>query len=389
MKSVNLRKILPLALAGVAITCFAATGFKKAETDTGVVKGCRAACLIDADSGECAYAYNEHKRMPIASVCKVMTLTVCLDAVEEGRVSLVDEVTISSNAAGMGGSQIFLHSGGAYPLGELVKSIVVCSANDSCVAVAEYISGSEDAFVADMNGKAKELGLDDTLFANCTGLPKDTQYSCAADVAKMFANLIKHEEYFNFSKVWLEDFTHSDGRTTVMTNTNKLLKRYNGCDGGKTGFTNDAGFCLVATAKRGNMRLVASVLGGSSSENRFSGAASLFDYGFGAYENRVILDGSVTLEEDFTLRGGKKPCYSVRPADNCYVFTAKNKQCDVTYKVSDYNVKAPVSRGQQVGKIDVYRDGVLYKSLDVVAAEDVAAATFTDRLKECSRGWNL
>lgn len=379
--------MLPV-VAVCAAMGFTATGFGKAESGVPVT-GCKSACLIDADSGECVYSLNERARMPIASVCKVMTLTLCLDAVEEGKITLDDEVDISANAAGMGGSQIFLHGGGRYPLRELVKSIVVCSANDSCVAVAEYVCGSEEQFVAEMNKKAGELGLKDTLFANCTGLPKETQYSCAADVAVMFSNLLRHNEYYSFSNVWTEDFEHTDGRVTLMTNTNKLLRRYNGCDGGKTGFTGEAGYCLAATAKRGSLRFVAAVLGGDSSEHRFGSAAALFDYGFANYENQMILDGTVTLNSDFEVSGGKKSRYSVLPGENCYLFTAKNKENDVTFKVTDYKVKAPVKRGQEVGCIEVYKDGVLYKKVAAVSAEDVARATYTDRIKQVAEDWGL
>ncbi len=375
--------VLSLAAAAPVLTGFA-SGRKE-----DMAAGCRAACLIEAETGECVYSFNERARMPVASVCKVMTLTVCLDAADEGKITLDDEVDISANAAGMGGSQIFLHGGGRYPLGELIKSIVVCSANDSCVAVAEYVCGSEESFVAEMNKKAAELGMEDTLFANCTGLPGGTQYSCAADVAVMFANLIRHPAYFGFSKIWLEDFEHSDGRVTVMTNTNKLLRRYNGCDGGKTGFTGEAGYCLASTAKRGELRFVSAVLGGDTSEHRFSAAEALFDYGFGGYENQVVLDGTVLLNEEFAVRGGKKQFYGVLPGENCYLFTAKNKDNDVTFEVCDYKVKAPVRRGDVVGHIEVYKNGVLYKKVPAVSAEDVAAASYADRLRQVAGGWSL
>lgn len=389
MKSTYRTKKLYRLAAIVAASAgfFAFFGFSSATPS--LTEGCKAAYLMDADSGECIYKLNERKRMPIASVCKVMTLTLCLDAVESRHLSLDDEVYISENAAGMGGSQVFLEAGYKYPLSDLIKSIVVCSANDSCVAVAEKVSGSEEQFVADMNKKAGELGLKDTLFANCTGLPRDPQYSCAADVATMFANLIKHEEYFSFSKIWLEDFVHGNGHTTSMTNTNKLIRRYNGCDGGKTGFTNEAGFCLAVTAERENLRLVSAVLGADTSEHRFKSASNMFDYGFANYKNKIILDKTVTLSDDFVLSDGRKESYAVRPKENCYLFSTKNDDRKVTFDVIDGKVKAPVAKGQVVGRIDVYRDGVLYKSVDVVSAEDVKKASFGDRLRRVADGWNL
>lgn len=384
-----MKKLLGICCAFVAAGIFSSFGFARAENSVSLTEGCKSACLIDFDSGECVYKENERARMPIASVCKVMTLTLCFDAVESGAISLEDKVYISENASSMGGSQIFLESGHSYPLTELVKSIVVCSANDSCVAVAEKVSGSEEAFVADMNEKAAELGLSDTLFANCTGLPKDTQYSCAADVAAMFANLLCHEEYFNYSRIWLEDFAHDGGRTTSMTNTNKLVRNYNGCDGGKTGFTNEAGFCLAATAKRENMRLVSVVLGADTSEHRFKSVSKMLDYGFANYKNKIILDKTVTLNDDFVVKGGKKATYAVMPKDDCYIFSRRDQDVDAKFVVCDYGVKAPVSNGQIVGKIEVYRDGVIYKTVDVVSAEDVKKASYIDRLKSVSDGWSL
>lgn len=385
-----MKRLLYLCCAVIAAAgTLSSFGFAKAEENVQLTTGCKSACLVDYDSGECVYSENEHFRTPIASVCKVMTLTLCLDAVENGTVSLDDEVYVSQNASGMGGSQIFLESGHSYPMSELVKSIVVCSANDSCVAIAEKISGSEEAFVADMNKKATELGLSDTLFANCTGLPKDTQYSCAADVAAMFCNLLHHNEYFEYSKIWLEDFTHEGGRTTSMTNTNKLIRSYNGCDGGKTGFTNEAGFCLAVTAKRENMRLVSVVLGADTSEHRFGSAAKILDYGFANYKNKIILDKTVTLNDEFSLRGGKKSAYRVIPEENCYMFCKRSEDAETSFVVTDFCVKAPVDKGQVVGTIEVYKDGILYKTVNVVAAESVRKATYLDRLKNVSDGWTI
>lgn len=380
-----------IAVCGAAVAAagiVASFGFARAEK-VSLAEGCRSACLIDSGSGEILFGENEKLRTPIASVCKVMTLSLCFDAVDNGELNIDDEVYISDNASGMGGSQIFLESGKTYPLRELIKSIVVCSANDSCVAVAEKISGSEDAFVAEMNRKTAELGLTDTLFANCTGLPKDTQYSCAADVAVMFSYLIGHESYFDFSRIWLEDFVHEGGRTTCMTNTNKLLRSYNGCDGGKTGFTSEAGFCLAATAERENLRLISVVLGADTSERRFDGVSKLFDYGFANYKSSLILDKTVTLNDDFVLRGGKKACYQVMPETDCRMLVKRGEEPDTAFVVTDFKVKAPVAKGQQVGRIDVFKNGVLCKSVGVVAAESVEKAGFYDNLKRVAEEWAL
>lgn len=378
-----------LSAACIFAGSVATTGFTVKSDEENMVKGCKSAYLIEAQSGECIYKENEFTRMPIASVCKVMTFTIAMEAIKSGKLSLDDVVTASENAAGMGGSQVFLGSGCEYMVDQLLKSIVVCSANDSCVAISETVAGSETAFVEKMNDKAAELGCNDTLFANCTGLPKANQYSCAHDVAIMFKNLLSYENYFNYSKIWLEDFVHPDNRTTTMTNTNKLLKKYSLCDGGKTGFTNEAGFCLAATAQKDNMRLISVVLGADSSDNRFNSAMGMFNYGFANYKNKIVLDKTVTLNDEFALSGGKKQSFAVCPERNCYVFSAVDKTPEVTFNIVAEGVKAPVVKGQAVGQIEVFKDGVLCDTITLVSAEDVKKAGFGDNFINISGQWAL
>lgn len=375
-----------IAASGAALSGFT---YEAGSAAGSLTKGCKSAYLMDYNSGECLYKENETERMPIASVCKVMTLTLVFDAVSAGKFTLDDTVSVSSKAMGMGGSQIFLDSKCQYTVNQLIKSVVVCSANDSCVALSEKVAGGEDEFVALMNGKAKELGCTDTLFANCTGLPRDTQYSCARDVALMFANLIKNEEYYNYSKIWLEEFEHPDNRKTSMTNTNKLIRKYSFCDGGKTGFTNEAGFCLAATAKKNNLRLVSVVLGAGSSDDRFNSTVQMFEYGFANYQNKIVLDKDVTLNDEFCVRGGKRDTIQVKPERNSYVFSAAGKTPEITHKVVDFNVKAPVAVNQVVGEIEVYKDGILCDKVNVVAAESVDKAGYGDYLRQNASQWAI
>lgn len=379
-----------LLTAFIAVSGLAAAG-NAVETNgnCSLVSGCKSSYLIDFGSGECIYKENETARMPIASVCKVMTLTLLFEAEKAGKIGFDDTVVVSQNAAGMGGSQVFLDSGKSYSVDQLAKSIVVCSANDSCVAVAETLCGSESEFVSRMNKRAEELGCADTLFSNCTGLPKEAQYSCAKDVAVMFCNLIKNEKYFEYSKIWLEDFVHPDDRTTVMTNTNKLIKKYSFCDGGKTGFTNDAGFCLAATALKNNLRLVSVVLGGTTSDDRFNSTVNMFEYGFANYKNKIVLDKDVTLNDEFSVRGGREKSIQVRPERNSYVFTAVNDTPEITHKVTAYEIKAPVAEEQIVGKIEVYKNGVLCDTVNVVAAEGMERAKFPDYFKDVAENWAI
>ena len=365
------------------------SGFTLENKQGSLVHGCKSAYLMDYGSGECIYKENETARMPIASVCKVMTLTLVFDAINAGSLNLTDVVTVSEKAAGMGGSQVFLKAGCEYNIDQLIKSVVVCSANDSCVALSETVAGAEEAFVAKMNKKAAELGCSNTLFANCTGLPREPQYSCAKDVAVMFSNLIKNEDYYKYSKVWLEDFQHPENRTTSMTNTNKLIRKYSFCDGGKTGFTNEAGFCLASTAKKNNMRLVSVVLGGSTSDDRFASAINMFEYGFANYKNKIVLDKDVTLNDEFFARGGKRDTFKVRPERNSYVFSAVNETPEISYHMVAYDVKAPVAENSVVGYIEVYKNNVLTDSVNVVAAENLEKANFGDYFKKIAGEWAI
>ncbi len=386
-----MKKLCALMLSTcIAASAGALTGFKvESNQQKALTENCKSAYLMDYGSGECLYKENETARMPIASVCKVMTLTLVFDAINCGELALTDTVTVSENAAGMGGSQVFLDKGCEYSVDNLIKSIVVCSANDSCVAMSEKIAGGEEEFVVRMNKKAAELGCADTLFANCTGLPRDTQYSCAKDVALMFSNLIKNEEYFRYSKIWLEDFAHPDNRTTSMTNTNKLIRKYSFCDGGKTGFTNEAGFCLASTAKKSDLRLVSVVLGASSSDDRFKSTIKMFDYGFANFKNKIVLDKDVTLNDEFVVRGGKKDSFSVRPERNSFVFSAVDKTPEITHNIVAYDVKAPVAIDSVVGKIEVFKDGILADTVNIVAAESVERAGFSDYFKQIVENWSL
>ncbi|MCI8476142.1 MAG: D-alanyl-D-alanine carboxypeptidase [Clostridia bacterium] len=386
-----MKKLCALTLVSAIVASSGAiSGFTLENNNaSSLTKNCKSAYLMDYNTGECLYKENETARMPIASVCKVMTLTLVFDAIQDGSLALTDTVTVSENAAGMGGSQVFLESGCEYEVNQLIKSIIVCSANDSCVALSETVAGGEQEFVARMNEKAKSLGCTDTLFANCTGLPRDTQYSCAKDVATMFSNLIKYEDYFKYSKIWLEDFAHPEERTTSMTNTNKLIRKYPACDGGKTGFTNEAGFCLASTAQKNNMRLVSAVLGASSSDDRFSSAIKMFEYGFANFKNKIVLDKDVTLNDEFFVRGGKKDTFLVRPERNAYIFSANDKTPEVSYVLIADDVKAPVAENSVVGRIEIYKDNVLADTVNVVAAESVEKAGFIDYFKQIAQNWAM
>ena len=357
-----------------------------ASVDLGVQA--KSAYLMDYGTQTPIYVKNETKRLPIASMCKIMTLLLSFEAIEAGNLDINEQIMVSERAASMGGSQVFLEANAKYPVSELMKSIVVCSANDSCVAMAERIAGDERIFVEKMNAKAKELGANDTLFANCTGLPKEPQYSCAKDVAVMLQALLKHEKYYEYGKVWMDKFAHPKGRYTEITNTNKLVRFYDGCDGGKTGFTNEAGFCLAATAKRNDMRIISVVIGEENSQTRFNDVRTMFDYAFANYTVAPIVQQGGVWDEQVCVDGGKTKLLSVYPERSAYAFMRRGERPNITIDTQLDSVKAPVEKGEAVGELIVYQDGVELERIKLLAMDDVAKASLFDRFKEIAREWN-
>lgn len=352
-------------------------------------EGVKAAYVCEAESGTAVAAQRETERLPIASMCKIMTLLLAFEAADAGELSLEESVAVSEHAAGMGGSQVFLDSGLSYPAGELLKSIAVCSANDSCVAISERIAGSEEAFVERMNERARELGAEDTLFANCTGLPREPQYSCAKDVALMLRELLKHEPFFDYAGIRLEDFRHPDGRVTTMTNTNKLLRKLEGCDGGKTGFTQEAGFCLAATAKRGETRLVCVVIGAESSDARFECTARLLNETFATHERRVVAAVDRPMENALAVRGSRSDRIGYAPERSLGIFVKKGEKADVrTELILPADVRAPVMRGDRVGEAVLLRDGVEIDRCALISLDDAPRYSYGEAFREGAHLWN-
>ena len=348
----------------------------------------KAVYLVDSATGTEMYSSRSDDRLPIASMVKIMTTLLALESVDRGELSLDEMVPVSDVAASMGGSQVFLDSGKEYKAGELIKSIIVASANDSCVAMAERLSGSVEGFVEDMNERAKALGMKNTNFVNCTGLPAPESYSSAKDVSIMFRELIKHPKYFEYAGIWLEDFVHPDGRTTSMTNTNKLVRFYNGCDGGKTGFTSEAKFCLSATAERNGLRVVAVVIGADSSKERFASVSNLFGYAFSNYSAKVIQSKDDCIENSIRVLGGREKGVSVAVKEDFKALVKKGD--DGEYKVHfnlPATVKAPIVRGGEVGKAYLTRNGEVIGECPVVSVVDVEKARYSDTLKHICDEW--
>ncbi len=341
----------------------------------------KSSVLIDKNSGEILFGNQENERLPIASVTKLMTILLTLEQVKDGKLNLEDNIFVSSNASGMGGSQIFLDANKEYKAGDLLKSVIVASANDSSVALAEHISGSEQNFVTMMNQKASELGLTNTHYSNCTGLPTPDGVSSALDQAKVLSEVLKFDEYHKYSSIWLEDFVHPDGRTTQMTNTNKLSRFYSGCIGGKTGSTNQAKYCLAVGAKRGDTELISVVLGAENSKDRFKLASDLLNYGFDNFVSSTLFDQSDLVGVEVKIKG-KNRSVSLVAEESFSVTHKKNEQVAFSLNYNLPNILTHVKKDQVVGNVEIVIDGVVVKTINLISAETVEELSVWDYIKE-------
>ena len=347
----------------------------------------KSACLMSYETREVLFEKNSHTKVPVASMVKMMTILLTVEDIENGELSLDEMVSTSENASGMGGSQVFIDPYVEYSVEDLLKSVIVASANDASVALAEHISGSEANFVKRMNRRASELGMTDTNYVNCTGLPAAEGYSSAYDSAIILAELASHDIYHNHSTIWMQDLVHPSGRVTGLTNTNRLIRYYSGCDGGKTGSTNEAGCCLAATAKRDDMRLVSVVVGAKDSQTRFNECSQLFNYGFANFENVLLVDASKSVGQA-SVSKGKTSAVELYPSQNYYALVKKNEESPfaVEFELSSI-VKAPVSEGENVGKITISKNGVVTKEIAVVTREAVEKLGYLDTLKKIGEKW--
>lgn len=337
--------------------------------------------LCEASTGQVIFEKNADERRPVASVNKVMTILLTLEAVDEGRVSLEDQVTISPRAASMGGSQAFLDAGERYKLSELLKTVIVASANDSAVALAEHLAGTEESFVRLMNARAEELGLTNTHYANCTGLPAQEHYTTARDVAKLSAQLDLHPIYYRYSTIWMDEIKHRGGRVTSLTNTNRLIRFYPGCDGYKTGSTNEARYCVSATAKKEGMRLIAVVLGTPAGQTRFDEARAMLEYGFANVQLVTPIAQGQALDMTVPVRLGGRDEVSVLSGGTCSLLERRGEKNALSLEAALVEkVNAPVYAGDVLGEIRVKRGDEVVAVVPAVAGEDVQLPGMVDAL---------
>lgn len=330
---------------------------------------CKTAILIDQDSGTVLYEKQADAQVPIASITKVMTMLLAMEALEQGRVQLTDIVPVSEHAYSMGGSQIWLEPGEQLTLDEMMRAICVSSANDAAVAVAEFLAGSEQAFVEAMNQKAQELGMTSTTFRNACGLDEPGHLSTARDVARMSREILtKHPKIMEYTGIWMDSLRQGQ---TQLINTNKLLKRYEGITGLKTGTTGGAGVCLTASATRKGLSLIAVVLGSPSSGERFTAATTLLDYGFANYENHPLSLPS-EAPQTIAVEQGSQETVALTYQMPGGVLLRQGETADLEVKVElEPSVQAPVEQGQQLGTVTVWCGQQLLGQWPVTAAQEV------------------
>lgn len=340
--------------------------FAEGNTDLGL--NAKSAILMEESTGNILYESNPDERLPIASVTKVMTMLLIMEAVDSGKISLDDMVTVSENAMSYGGSTMFLETGEQLTVNDMLKGIAVASANDGCVAMAEHLAGSESAFVDMMNEKAKELGMENTHFMNTNGLDEDDHYSSARDVAIMSRELMKHETIFNYTSIWMDTLR---GGKFQLANTNKLIRFYDGANGLKTGSTSKALCCLSAAAKRNDMQLIAVVLGAPTSAERFASAKSLLDYGFANYAVNTQITAGDEVQNIAVEKGVDKEV-GVVAGDSCSTLVKKGQEDNITKEIKiDETITAPIEAGQKIGTMTISRDGEVIADIDLNASSAV------------------
>ncbi|WP_242965037.1 D-alanyl-D-alanine carboxypeptidase family protein [Petroclostridium xylanilyticum] len=357
-----------ISLVCVILLLFNYSAFAKAEPANDLNIQAKSAVLMEASTGKILYEQNSHEKLPPASVTKVMTMLLIMEAIDNGKISFDDMVASSEYAASMGGSQIYLEPGEQMSVHDMLKAIAVASGNDASVAMAEHIYGSEEAFVKAMNDKAKELGMNDTNFVNCNGLDADNHYTSAYDIALMSRELLKHPKIHDYLTIWIDSLR--DGKFG-LANTNKLIRFYPGANGIKTGSTGKALYCLSASAKRDGMQLIAVIMAAPNTKERFNAATKLLDYGFANYS---IVSGAKKGElvgELDVLKGITNKVNLVAASDfNALIKKGQQGNIDKKVNIAD-NLHAPVEKGQKVGEIVFSAGGEEVGKVDVITSEAV------------------
>lgn len=379
-----MKKILILLLLFISIPLV------KAEETEDLAPNAKSAIMIEASTGEILFQKNKDEKLAPASMTKMMSMLLVMEEIENGNLKWNEMITTSEKASSMGGSQIFLKVGEKMTVEDLLKGVAIASGNDAVVALAERVSGSEEQFVKRMNIRAKDLGLKNTNFINATGLTADNHYSTAYDMSLIAKELVKHEKILEFTSTY-EDYLRKDTKSPFwLVNTNRLVRFKEGVDGLKTGFTDEAGYCLTATMKKDNMRLITVVMKEENTSKRSADTTKMLDYGFNIYMVQTILDEKTTIEKK-KVELGKTLTTEIVPKENITILNKKSEeQKNITYKTNINKIIAPVKKGDKVGTIDIIEDNNIISTIDATVKEDISKANiltiYLRNLKEIISG---
>lgn len=379
-----MKKILILLLLFISIPLV------KAEETEDLAPNAKSAIMIEASTGEILFQKNKDEKLAPASMTKMMSMLLIMEEIENGNLKWNEMITTSEKASSMGGSQIFLKVGEKMTVEDLLKGVAIASGNDAVVALAERVSGSEEQFVKRMNTRAQDLGLKNTNFINATGLTADNHYSSAYDMSLIAKELVKHEKILEFTSTY-EDYLRKDTKSPFwLVNTNRLVRFKEGVDGLKTGFTDEAGYCLTATMKKDNMRLITVVMKEENTSKRSADTTKMLDYGFNIYMVQTILDEKTTIEKK-KVELGKTLITEIVPKENITILNKKSEeQKNITYKTNINKIIAPVKKGDKVGTIDIIEDNNIISTIDATVKEDISKANiltiYLRNLKEIISG---
>ena len=379
-----MKKILILLLLFISIPLV------KAEETEDLAPNAKSAIMIEASTGEILFQKNKDEKLAPASRTKMMSMLLIMEEIENGNLKWNEMITTSEKASSMGGSQIFLKVGEKMTVEDLLKGVAIASGNDAVVALAERVSGSEEQFVKRMNTRAQDLGLKNTNFINATGLTADNHYSSAYDMSLIAKELVKHEKILEFTSTY-EDYLRKDTKSPFwLVNTNRLVRFKEGVDGLKTGFTDEAGYCLTATMKKDNMRLITVVMKEENTSKRSADTTKMLDYGFNIYMVQTILDEKTTIEKK-KVELGKIITTEIVPKENITILNKKSDdQKNITYKTNINKIIAPVKKGDKVGTIDIIEDNNIISTIDATVKEDILKANiltiYLRNLKEIISG---
>ena len=342
-----------------------------------LASGAKSAILIEQSTGQILFEKNSHEKIPPASMTKMMSLLLIMESIDNGKIKLTDKVTVSKNASSMGGSQILLEEGEEMSVDDLLKGVSIASGNDAVVALAEYIGGSEDNFVKMMNNKASKLGLIDTKFMNCHGLDTEGHYSSAYDMAMIARELLNHKDIIKYTSIYETYLRENSDRKIWLVNTNKLVRFKSGVDGLKTGYTKEAGYCLTATMNKENMRVIATVMGEDTIDNRNSEVSSMLDYAYSQYKMKKYISKNKVLK---TINNDKTKTKKIEitPVKDINILTKTTDDIKPSYSIKINNIKTNIKKGDKVGYLTIKNNGKVINKVKLTVKQDVKKANIIE-----------